>query len=225
MIQQLKNRFYKKFKTSFAKSGLDLQVFQMLQQKKKGFFVDIGSHHPIIGNNTFYFYLLGWKGICIDPNPEFIDLYKNKRPNDIFLNIGISDSNQNELEYYQLKKEMSVRNTFSKEYITKHHLEDQIEKIIPIEVKKLANVFEEQQLKNKTIDFLSIDCEGLDFEILKSNNWVDFRPQIICIETHDQLSNDLDSDVTKFMKSMRYNLLGKTLQGKHVGILFFMKQD
>jgi hypothetical protein len=55
MIQKIKNRFYLKFKTSFAKSGIDIQLFQMLKQKSKGFYVDVGSHHPIKSNNSFFF--------------------------------------------------------------------------------------------------------------------------------------------------------------------------
>lgn len=122
---------------------------------------------------------------------------------------------------------MSVRNTFSKEYITQFHLENDVEQVIPIEVKKLSTIFDEQThiTKNKSIDFLSIDCEGLDFEILKSNDWTKYRPNIVCMETHDQLSNDLNADATKFMNSVGYELQGKTLQGEHVGILFFLKRN
>ena len=76
MIQKIKNAFYKKFKTSFAKSGMDLQLFQMLKQKQNGFYVDVGSHHPILTSNTFFFYLRGWNGVCIDPNPDFLNIYE-----------------------------------------------------------------------------------------------------------------------------------------------------
>lgn len=221
MLQAIKNKFYKKFHTSFAKSGLDLQVFQMLQQKKTGFFVDIGSHHPILANNSFFFSLRGWRGICVDPNPEFSNLYRKKRPKDLFLNIGISSQSNTQLNYYKLKKGLSARNSFSEEYIYSNKLQESIEEIIPVKVMSLKEVFD-KYLKVDKIDFLSIDCEGLDFEVLKSNDWEKYRPKIVCIETHGTLQNDLISESTIFMAKHGYSLKGKTMQGAHVGTLFFM---
>lgn len=222
MFQEIKNKFYKKFHTAFAKSGVDLQVFQILQQKKNGFFVDIGSHHPVIANNTYFFHLRGWNGICVDPNPELVRLYKKIRPENIFLNVGISNQTETSLNYYKLKKGLSARNSFSREYIYSNNLQESIEEIIPIKTMSLQQVFEEN-LAVATIDFLSVDCEGLDFEVLQSNNWEKYRPKIVCIETHDTLQNDLISESANFMANVGYSLKGKTMQGAHVGTLFFME--
>ncbi len=222
MLQTIKNKFYKKFHTSFAKSGIDIQVFQILQQKKVGTYVDVGSHHPILANNTFFFYLRNWRGICIDPNPEFSELYKIKRPSDIFLNVGISNQPDITLNYYKLKKGLSARNSFSEEYINSNNLHGSIEQIIPIKIKTLKEVFN-QNMSNRGIDFLSIDCEGLDLNVLKSNDWNKYRPTIVCIETHDDLQNDLLSESAKFMNEVGYTLKGKTMQGEHVGSLLFME--
>ncbi len=222
MLQTIKNKFYKKFHTSFAKSGIDLQVFQILQQKKTGTYVDVGSHHPILANNTFFFYLRNWRGICIDPNPAFSKLYKSKRPEDIFLNIGISDKSEDVLNYYTLKEGLSARNSFSEEYISSNNLHESIEQIIPIKIMTLNEVFNQNML-TPAIDFLSVDCEGFDFSVLKSNDWNKYRPKVVCIETHDKLQNDLVSESTIFMNQIGYTLKGKTMQGAHVGSLLFME--
>ena len=222
MLQPIKNKFYKKFHTSFAKSGVDLQLFQILKQKKNGFFVDIGSHHPIIANNTFFFHLRGWRGICVDPNPEFASMYKKKRPEDIFLNVGISSQTEASLNYYKLRKELSARNSFSKEYINNNNLNENVEQIISIKIMSLTEVFS-QNCSTTPIDILSVDCEGLDFDVLKSNDWNKYRPKIVCIETHDTLENDLISETANFMNQAGYTIKGKTMQGEHVGTLFFME--
>lgn len=222
MLQKIKNAFYRKFKTSFAKSGMDLQLYQMFKQKSYGFYVDVGSHHPILTSNTFFFYLRKWEGICIDPNPEFVKLYKEKRPNDTFLNIGISNSSEHEMNYYKLKSELSERNSFSKEYIETNNLTDYVREIIPIKIKPLSKVLSEINIPDTGIDFLTVDCEGLDLEVLMSNDWNRFRPKIVITETYDFLKEDLYSPLVKYMESLGYILTGKTIQGQFVGILVFV---
>lgn len=218
-MQWLKNYCYRRFRTSFAKAGEDLQVFQLLKQKSKGIFVDIGSHHPIKGSNSFFFYLRGWTGLCVDPNPDFKPLYGKIRPNDIFLNIGISDE-QGSLEYYKLKDKLSARNSFSKEYIDKNNLNDDVEQIYRIQVKPLKDILH-NEMAGKQIDFLTIDVEGLDLQVLKGNDWNKHRPSIICVESHLQLHEDIQSSTTKYMTDKDYVLFGKTMQGEQVGTLFY----
>ena len=91
-----------------------------------------------------------------------------------------------------------------------------------VKIKTLKEVFN-QNMSNRGIDFLSIDCEGLDLNVLKSNDWNKYRPTIVCIETHDDLQNDLHSESAKFMNEVGYTLKGKTMQGANVGSLLFME--
>lgn len=218
-MQLLKNYCYRKFRTSFAKSGEDLQVFQLLKQKTNGTYVDVGSHHPIKGSNSFFFYLRGWTGVCVDPNPDFKPLYLKYRPKDVFLNIGISEE-AGSMEYYRLSDRLSVRNSFSKEYINKNNLNREVKEINIIEVKPLKSIFD-AEIPSKQIDFLTIDVEGLDLLVLKGNDWDKYRPSIICVESHLQLNEDLNSLTSEFMRDKDYILFGKTMQGEQVGTLFY----
>lgn len=218
-MQWLKKFFYLRFRTSFAKAGEDLQVFQLLKQKHNGQFVDIGSHHPIKGSNSFFFYLRGWSGICVDPNPDFKPLYQKLRPKDTFLNIGVSDQ-PGSLQYYKLKGKYSVRNSFSKGYIDENNLNKHLEQIIPIQIKTLKEIFD-KELNGKHIDFLTVDVEGLDLQVLKGNDWSRYRPSIICVESHGQLREDIQSETTQYMLNQNYVLFRKTMQGEEVGTLFF----
>jgi hypothetical protein len=69
----------------------------------------------------------------------------------------------------------------------------------------------EKYLQNKMIDFLTIDVEGLDLEVLKSNNWEKFRPRFILVESLDQdLKSINDSYLIKYMQKLNYDFFAKT---------------
>ena len=79
------------FKRSYSQFDEDLFLKKYFENKKKGFFVDIGCHHPFKGNNTFLLYKLGWSGINIDLNKISIDLFNIARPRDINICTALSD--------------------------------------------------------------------------------------------------------------------------------------
>lgn len=70
------------------------------QKNYKGFYVDIGAHHPFRFSNTAIFYKKGWRGINVEPTPEYYQKFKRYRSKDININIGVSDSNT-KLTFYK----------------------------------------------------------------------------------------------------------------------------
>ena len=92
--------------------GEDLQVKKYFNNRKKGFYVDVGAYHPIHRNNTMLLYEMGWEGINIDISDFSIKLFNHLRPNDTNLNIAVSKINgyvemfyqKNYLNFIQLKK-------------------------------------------------------------------------------------------------------------------------
>lgn len=216
MLHYLKPYFYRRFKTSFSKSGEDIQLWQLLK-KNHGTYVDIGGHHPIFGNNTYFFYIRGWQGIVVEPNPVFKELYHKFRPNDILISEGIADFN-GELEYYEF--ESSLLNSFSNDHIKKSDLLSSVANIKKIPVKTLSTVFKNIDF-NRSIDFLSIDVEGLELNVLKGNNWDSHRPRYIILESHQTLIEDLNSEVSNFLFQKDYSLIGKSMLTNHVGTLWY----
>jgi hypothetical protein len=66
----LKRKIYTRYNISFSQGGGDdIQLKKLLKVQKPGVYVAIGSWHPVKASNSYFFYLRGWKGICIDPNP------------------------------------------------------------------------------------------------------------------------------------------------------------
>ncbi len=167
MLQFLKPYFYRRFRTSFSKSGEDIQLWQLLK-KEKGVFVDIGAHHPIFGNNTYFFYLRGWRGINVEPNQKFEKLHRKFRSTDFFYRGGIAGF-EGELEYFEL--DSNLRNTFAKNYIKNFSLEKDVTNTKLLPVMRLSVLFETYLTKPYSIDFMNIDVEGMELEVVKSNDW------------------------------------------------------
>src|ERR1700687_2725090 len=86
---------------SYSQEGEDMVINSFFEGKKKykGFFVDVGAHHPYRYSNTLFFYRKGWRGINIEPTPGATKLFNTFRRKDTNLNIGISDKKE-KLTFY-----------------------------------------------------------------------------------------------------------------------------
>ena len=112
----LKNRCFLKRKT-YSMDGEDIEIVKYFDNKKNGFYVDVGSYHPIERNNTMLLYNKGWEGINIDISDFSIKLFDQLRPRDINLNLAVS-KNEGEIEMY-FQKKLSQLSTIKKEQIKK----------------------------------------------------------------------------------------------------------
>ena len=210
--------FYSKdipYHRSYSQVGEDLLLVGFLGDKwgwdYKGFYVDIGAFHPTMYSNTKKFYEVGWHGINVDASREAISLFKKKRKKDINVNVGIGITRGN-LDYFQLdNRPMS---TFSKEFADAAIArgDASLERIVKIPVITMEELLDTYLPENRHIDFISIDCEGLDLEILKSNNWDKYRPDFILIEIHTGGRNweIPKGKVAEFLRQFGYELIGQS---------------
>lgn len=198
--------------SSYAQEGEDLVLNRFLETKTNGFYVDIGAHHPKRFSNTYLFYKMGWRGINMDPMPGSMLEFQKHRPNDINLEIGISDKAE-EMTYYLFNE--PALNTFSKkEAKAKDGLRDyRIIEEIKVKTCTLAEVLDKHVPRNTVIDFMTIDVEGLDLQVLQSNNWNVYRPKLLLIEDLDKQSLELylgNSKLARYMQDQHYELVAKT---------------
>lgn len=167
---------------SFSQSGEDLIVkfiFNALEIKHPTY-IDVGAFDPYRYSNTAVFYLEGSKGINIDPNPEAVKLFEKERPLDTNLNIGLA-SKPGALKYYQMGA--PTLNTFSLEAVEEYKkMGHRIVNEQQIEVEVLSEVIS-KHAKGIFPDFLSLDAEGFDMEILQTIDFEHNAPKVICIET------------------------------------------
>ena len=183
---------------------------RIFEGKKQGFYVDIGAHHPRRFSNTYLFYKQGWTGINVEPNPHAQRLFNKERSRDINLQCGISEF-ETELTYYYFDE--PALNTFDYE-VVKSRLETTPYKLLdqaPIPVFRLETIFKRYLLPKQYIDFLTIDVEGLDYSVLRSNDWKVFRPSCIVIETlNTDLQQACDSTIAIFLIKRNYKIFART---------------
>lgn len=200
---------------SYSQLGEDLLVKAFLADKWRwdysGFYVDIGAHDPRTLSNTKKFYDVGWRGINVDASADAIAKFRRQRKRDINVNVGIGQEKA-ELAYYHLSE--SAMNTFSEEFAKKMIRENGV-KLLGIEkipVIPLSELLDNYLPKGQHIDFLDIDCEGCDIEILKSNDWTRYQPEFILIEIHlDGKNWEIPNTSTaKFLHSIGYELVGQS---------------
>jgi FkbM family methyltransferase len=198
---------------SFSQEGEDLILNRLMEHKKDGFYIDVGAHHPMRFSNTYKFYLRGWRGVNIDALPGCMKLFDELRPRDLNIETPILNDDSKTVTYYMFDE--SALNTFDQktaEKVLRESPQYKLINTINLKPKKLENVLSELKLDSQEIDFLSIDVEGVDIDILKSNNWQKFKPQYILIESiATNLIDDLDSDIYRFLVNLGYSLKNKTV--------------
>lgn len=195
---------------SYSHEGEDMVLRKIFENRNSGFYVDVGAHHPQRFSNTCFFYELGWKGINIDPLPGGMAAFNKLRPRDINLEIGICDSEE-ELIYYEFKE--PALNTFSKELGEQRKLRNcEIIREERRKVSTLYKVLDEHMKHGQTVDFLSIDVEGLEMKVLTSNVWDRYRPDIILIECLDfDLSRPETHPVYIYLTNIGYRIIAMTM--------------
>lgn len=196
----------------YAQTGEDIVVAVLFDYLKhpKPTYLDVGAHDPVRLNNTFLFYLQGSRGVLVEPNPDLTPLLTGVRPGDTVLTVGIGTSGVREtLDYYRLSE--SSWNTFSREQAD-HCVKVSGGKVAIKEVVKTPlvpiNEVIAQHFPAGAPDFLSVDVEGLDLEILQTLDFDRHRPKVICVETIETGTNREKVETGQFLLGKGYAVRG-----------------
>jgi len=174
-------------------------------------YLDIGAYHPTTINNTYLFYKKGATGVLVEPNVDICKVLRAVRPRDTVIEAGIGITAQREADYYRMTE--PSWNTFSKEEA--EHQEKITNKRIRIrEVVKMPlldiNSVMAEHFEGKAPTYVSIDAEGIHFEILKTIDFARFRPKLICIETLVSGTTKTIPEIAEFMAGKNYVARGAT---------------
>ncbi|MBT6440537.1 MAG: FkbM family methyltransferase [Flavobacteriales bacterium] len=221
-IINIKNHYFDGYSLkSYSQEGEDMILKRLFEKQEKGFYVDVGAHHPKRFSNTYYFYKKGWNGINIDAMPNSMKLFNKIRPRDINIEKPISDEKQI-LTYYAFNE--PALNGFSKELSDSRVKEENNYHIIfekDIETSTLEEVLDTNLPRHQEIDFLSIDVEGLDFMVLKSNDFEKYKPKVILIEILGSSLSDIDNnEISILLKKFNYLIYAKA-----VNTVIFIEKD
>lgn len=196
---------------AYSQDGEDMVLRRLFERRKSGFYVDVGAHHPFRFSNTCYFYRQGWTGINIDPNPDAIQAFRRDRPSDINVCVGVSDM-PGDIAFHFFNE--PALNTFDAELAAERIRIPgyRLLETRSVPVRRLDDVLAEFLPRNQKIDFLSIDVEGLDLSVLRSNDWNRFRPHLLLVEAHERTVLAIENDpINMFVVAAGYQLIAKTL--------------
>lgn len=194
----------------FGQSAEDVTVLRLFNKLRNGFYVDIGAFHPRKYSNTYALHqYYDWKGINIDASKEAISLFDLERPNDINIHTAVGNI-EGKKTYW--KFDFPARNT-----ISLINVERQLEKgarIIGQEVvaiRPLSQILKRHLPKGKRIDLLNLDVEGVEIQVLKSNDWEEYRPKVLLVEDYSVQKEGLgSSEIHKYLVEHRYKFFSHT---------------
>ena len=222
IYQYLKTKKFLKQRIFYSNWGLDMLADDYFKNKEKGIYIDIGCHQPFLNNNTYRLYKRGWTGINVDLDFNSIDLFNFFRKNDFNIQAAVSDKNEDRDLFFFHNR--SAINTLS------HDTGSQAKEIRKIKARTLDNIIQNSPYKDKKIDYLSIDVEGHELNILNGFNINKYKPELIIIEFIDptikeyylkNINNVLDSAIYKNMDMNNYKLVNWV----HDDLIFIPKNN
>ena len=185
---------------SYAQNREDIILSGFFSKNLKGFYVDVGAANPVIDSVTKYFYDRGWRGINIEPIGHIHKALKAQRPRDINLNIGISNTKDTiKFREYAADGFSTFAQGVQKDYEKDPNQFTEKYMDYKVDVLPLREVFKQQKVT--TINFMKVDVEGFEYEVLEGNDWSKYRPQVICIE-----ANHVKRDWKKTLKDNGYRI-------------------
>lgn len=199
------------YRQSFSQEGEDLvlaRIFENLEISN-GFFVDIGAHHPCRFSNTYYFYQRGWRGINVDAMPGTKKLFERMRSRDITIECGVG-AQEGVLKYFAFNE--PALNTFSEQEANKKNVPPyHVVETLQIPVVTLKQILDEHLPSGTQIDFMTIDAEGFDHEVISSNDWSRYRPRVILVELLNTGIENLEAHpIAQLLRSQDYRAFAKT---------------
>jgi FkbM family methyltransferase len=194
---------------SFAQEGEDMILRRHFEGRGPGTYVDVGAHHPWRFSNTYWFYRQGWSGLNIDATPGSMDAFRRARPRDRNVEAAVAGAART-ITFFVFDE--PALNTFDPAAVERAKAAGyRVAEERELRTTTLRDLLREHLQEGK-IDFLSVDVEGFDAEVLGSNDWDAFAPEIVLAETLGQTVDDLQaSSVARVLGDQGYKLLSKTV--------------
>lgn len=189
-------------KKTYSQYGEDKFVSAFFSEKKQGRYLDIGASHPFRISNTYLLYQLGWNGITVEPIPNLVNLHKKWRPRDEIIPEAIGIVNES-MDFFEMVP--SVLSTMDEKTANKYIKEKSaiLFKRYKVKVRSVSDLID-YAFKKSHIDFMSIDIEGLDADIIESIDFSLYRPGLLCVEAND---NKARQRIVSALTSQKYKIL------------------
>ncbi len=171
---------------SYSQNLEDYHLSLAFAGQATGTYIDIGAGHPIADNVSFWFYERGWRGIVVEPQPELAALYGRLRPRDIAVR-GLIGRERGETDFHMVDR-LHGLSTTREDVAQRARAFDVDYQTLRLPVTTLAQLCESHDLG--PIDFLKIDVEGAESDVLFGGDWKRFRPKVIVAEAVSPMSSE-----------------------------------
>ena len=196
-----------KTRATYSQHKEDLFNNHYFKDRNDGFYLDVGCYHPIKYSNTALLYNRGWKGINIDMNQTSIDLFNILRKRDKNICAAISNTSKKTIQYFDhlfspintLDKNFS--SIASKKFSFRKHTEK------TIQTYKFNQIIQKYNINIKQIDFINIDVEAHDLEVLEGIDLSIFNAKIICVEIANNQNNIKEKKLRGYLNKYNYELI------------------
>lgn len=202
---------------SFSQDGEDLCLYSYIMEENpnyKGFYVDIGALDPFRFSNTCLFYLYGWHGINIDATPGSMKKFNQYRTNDINIETVISDKPDKEIDYFIFNE--PALNCFDESRLSEILSKPQYKLLETrkLKTKTINEILDKYVPAGQKIDFITLDIEGVDVEVIRSLNYEKYAPDYFIVEELDYKYSDFigysASPIYQFLSQKGYIVVAKT---------------
>lgn len=193
----------------FSQNGEDYLLWQAFENKAQGFYVDIGAFDGIHLSNSYSFELAGWRGICVEPHPRYYPLCRRNRRNTLCLNCAcVGDKDTLEVEF--LCEELGLlsgidpdsRMVIEDRYKARGMPFQGFEKV-RVPAMTLDGILGYDPTTPRIIDFVSLDTEGTEFDILGSFPFDKWDVRVFIIEANAESAK---VELIKLMQAAGYDL-------------------
>jgi FkbM family methyltransferase len=164
---------------SYAQRFEDLYLMRCFGGRSEGFYIDVGSGHPVYDNTSFAFYLKGWSGITAEPNPWLARLTRAVRPRDCHVEALVG-AEAAEATFYLVDEFHGLSTMIESHARAARAQFGKSSQAVVVPVTTLKELCE--QRAPAVFDFLKVDVEGAEQDVLLNGDWQSFRPKVVVVE-------------------------------------------
>jgi FkbM family methyltransferase len=182
----------------FREEEDEQQLIREFFDGASGFFVEVGANHPYSGSQSWHLEQRGWSGILVEPLPELAEKLRQMRSAKVFCVACSSPTNAGQRRPFYVADKLSSLDR------DRMATGSRPQAVIEVPLRTLDDILAEAGAPS-SIDFLSVDVEGHEIEVLRGFDFTRWRPRLILLEDHVA-----DLSTHRFVRSAGYRLVRRT---------------